>query len=96
MTEFDLRSLLGALHDHGVEFVVIGGVAVGAHGFIRGTEDLEVRKELYQEVFRNLAEDIPYYPYLNNQNSYVMSPKVHGTAMYEDGILRVDLLWKSA
>jgi len=35
LTEFDLR----ALHDHGVQFVVIGGVAVGAHGFIRDTED---------------------------------------------------------
>ncbi|HEX7245615.1 MAG TPA: hypothetical protein VF245_08630 [Solirubrobacterales bacterium] len=42
MTEFNLRSLLAALHDHEVEFVVIGGVAVGAHGFIRGTEDLDV------------------------------------------------------
>lgn len=42
MTEFDLRSLLQALHEREVEFVVIGGVAVGAHGFIRGTEDLDV------------------------------------------------------
>ena len=42
MTEFDLRSLLEALHGHGVRFVVIGGVAVGAHGFIRGTEDLDL------------------------------------------------------
>ncbi len=40
MTEFDLRALLEALHDHDVRFVVIGGVAVGAHGFVRGTEDL--------------------------------------------------------
>jgi len=42
LTEFDLRSLLDALHEGGVEFVVIGGVAVGAHGFIRGTEDLDI------------------------------------------------------
>jgi len=42
LTEFDLRSLLAALHDHEVSFVVIGGVAVGAHGFIRGTEDLDL------------------------------------------------------
>lgn len=39
MTEFDLRALLEALHDGGVLFVVIGGVAVGAHGYVRGTED---------------------------------------------------------
>ena len=42
MIEFDLRALLEALHDRDVEFVVIGGVAVGAHRFIRGTEDLDI------------------------------------------------------
>jgi hypothetical protein len=42
LTEFDLRSLLGTLQQHDVSFVVIGGVAVGAHGFVRGTEDLDV------------------------------------------------------
>ena len=38
----DLRSLLETLQQHDVSFVVIGGVAVGAHGFIRGAEDLDV------------------------------------------------------
>lgn len=42
MTDFDLRSLLQALHEQGIEFVVIGGVAVGAHGYIRATADLDV------------------------------------------------------
>lgn len=42
MSEFDLRALLEALDEHGVRFVVIGGVAVAAHGFVRGTEDLDV------------------------------------------------------
>jgi len=42
LSEFDLRSLLAALHDHDVRFVVIGGVAVGAHGYVRGTEDLDL------------------------------------------------------
>lgn len=42
LTEFDLRSLLETLHEHDVHFVVIGGVAVGAHGFVRGTEDLDL------------------------------------------------------
>jgi len=42
LREFDLRSLLEALNEAEVDFVVIGGVAVGAHGFIRGTEDLDV------------------------------------------------------
>jgi hypothetical protein len=42
LREFDLRSLLGALNERRVRFVVIGGVAVGAHGYVRGTEDLDV------------------------------------------------------
>ncbi len=42
MTEFDLRALLEALNRREVRFVVIGGVAVGAHGYVRGTEDLDL------------------------------------------------------
>ena len=42
MTTFDLRSLLQALHDQGIRFVVIGGVAVGAHGYVRATADLDL------------------------------------------------------
>ena len=30
------------LAEHGVDFVVIGGVAVQAHGYIRSTRDLDV------------------------------------------------------
>jgi hypothetical protein len=42
LTEFDLRALLEALNRREVRFVVIGGVAVGAHGYVRGTEDLDL------------------------------------------------------
>jgi hypothetical protein len=42
LKEFDLRSLLEALNAGGVRFVVIGGVAVGAHGYVRATEDLDL------------------------------------------------------
>jgi predicted nucleotidyltransferase len=42
LTEFDLRALLELLNQRGIRFVVIGGVAVAAHGYIRGTEDLDV------------------------------------------------------
>jgi hypothetical protein len=40
--QFDLHALLEALNKSGVRFVVIGGVAVGAHGYVRGTEDLDL------------------------------------------------------
>jgi hypothetical protein len=42
VTQFDLHALLEALSKAGVRFVVIGGVAVGAHGYVRGTEDLDL------------------------------------------------------
>lgn len=38
----DLESLLGVLARNEVAFVVVGGVAVGAHGFARMTLDLDL------------------------------------------------------
>jgi hypothetical protein len=37
--------LLRSLSEHGVDFVVIGGIAVAAHGYIRGTKDVDVIPE---------------------------------------------------
>lgn len=38
----DLAGLVRVLADYRVRFVVIGGVAVAAHGFVRATEDIDV------------------------------------------------------
>jgi hypothetical protein len=54
--EFDLRSLLDALCGGGIDFVVIGGVAVGAHGFIRGTEDLDIVPDPNPENLKRLSD----------------------------------------
>jgi hypothetical protein len=42
MTLPDLRTLLVALADGAVDYVAIGGIAVGLHGAIRTTEDLDI------------------------------------------------------
>jgi hypothetical protein len=42
MTLPDLRALLATLAAADVEFIVIGGIAVGLHGFLRATEDLDI------------------------------------------------------
>jgi hypothetical protein len=55
LSEFDLRSLLEGLQDRDVRFVVIGGVAVGAHGFIRGTEDLDLVPDPDPDNLKRLA-----------------------------------------
>jgi predicted nucleotidyltransferase len=39
---FDAQEILRVLAEYGVDFVVIGGVAVQGHGYIRGTHDLDI------------------------------------------------------
>jgi len=51
----DLRALLSALNEAAVRFVVIGGVAVGAHGYVRATEDLDIVPEPTGENADRLA-----------------------------------------
>lgn len=57
MRQFDLHALLEALQESRVRFVVIGGVAVGAHGYVRGTEDhLDLVPDPDPENLRRLTE----------------------------------------
>lgn len=42
MAELDISGILSELVEQKVEFVVIGGVAVGYHGHVRATKDLDV------------------------------------------------------
>jgi hypothetical protein len=51
---------------------------------------------LYQKAFDQLAKDIPYYPYVKTVNGFVTAPTLKGGQVYEDGILRFDLLWKKS
>jgi hypothetical protein len=55
LTEFDLLALFEALHDRNISFIVIGGVAVGAHGFVRGTEDLDLVPDPNPDNLRRLS-----------------------------------------
>lgn len=38
----DLKQLLRSLNDHGVEYLLIGGYALAAHGYQRATTDIDV------------------------------------------------------
>jgi predicted nucleotidyltransferase len=42
LPELDIRGILGELVAEGVDFLLIGGVAVGYHGHIRATKDVDV------------------------------------------------------
>ena len=48
--------LIAALADGGVEYVLIGGLAVGAHGFPRATKDLDIVPAPDQPNLQRLAD----------------------------------------
>jgi hypothetical protein len=52
---FEPEDLLLALTGAQVEFVVIGGVAVGVHGFVRATKDLDIVPDPSPENLQRLA-----------------------------------------
>jgi hypothetical protein len=56
LSALDLRSLLDLLHAREVRFVVIGGVAVAAHGYVRGTADLDLVPDPDPENLKLVAE----------------------------------------
>ena len=55
MAELDIEGILEALVDGGVEFLVIGGVAVGFHGYIRATKDVDIVPAPGLDNLRRLA-----------------------------------------
>ena len=59
----------------------------------RVTLDTAERKKLYDTVWEALARDLPYVPYADTVNGFVIAPKLRGGKVYTDGILRFDLLW---
>jgi hypothetical protein len=52
----DPLPLLRALHERGIEHIVVGGFAVNAHGFIRVTKDLDIVPSPSEENLEKLAE----------------------------------------
>jgi len=56
LSALDLRSLLELLHKREIRFVVIGGVAVAAHGYIRGTADLDLVPDPDPENLKRITE----------------------------------------
>lgn len=50
----DIPAILTALLEQGVEFVVIGGVAVAHHGFVRTTKDVDIVPQPSDENLRRL------------------------------------------
>jgi predicted nucleotidyltransferase len=56
LSELDIQKILQELVEGGVEFLLIGGVAVGYHGHIRATKDVDVVPAPDPENLRRLAQ----------------------------------------
>jgi hypothetical protein len=59
ISPLDVEGLLAALEDAEVRFVVIGGFAVGAHGYPRATKDLDIVPDPAPENLQRLASLLP-------------------------------------
>ncbi len=53
--ELDIQGIFEALDRGNVEYLVIGGVAVGFHGFVRGTKDVDIVPNPEPENLKRLA-----------------------------------------
>lgn len=54
-TPLEPEPLLGALVGHGVSFIVVGGYAVAAHGYVRATKDIDICPDPDEENLLRLA-----------------------------------------
>ena len=55
MPELDIQGIFEALDRESVEFLIIGGVAVGFHGFVRATKDIDIVPSPDPENLERLA-----------------------------------------
>lgn len=56
ISPLDVEGLLSALEKADIAFVIIGGFAVGAHGYPRATKDLDIVPDPAPENLQRLAE----------------------------------------
>lgn len=58
----DLKSLLRSLNEHGVEYLLIGGYALAAHGYQRATTDIAVVVAANAEAGRKVRQALMILP----------------------------------
>jgi len=74
--ELDISGILAELNREGVEFLVIGGVAVGFHGYVRATKDVDIVPAPDSENLERLARLLKR-----------LDAQIEGADEFEDGEL---------
>jgi hypothetical protein len=85
----DPERIFAALDVHGVEYVVVGGLAVQVHGHVRMTNDLDLIPAPTRENMRRLADA------LNELGAKVLNKGSEGTKI-DAGMLPRATLWQFA
>ena len=58
----DLKTLLQSLNTHGVEYFLVGGYALAAHGYPRATTDIDVVVPATREAGRKIKDALMVLP----------------------------------
>jgi hypothetical protein len=93
VSKLDPEKLLSALKDHGVEFVIIGGFSLAAHGVVRATKDVDIVPEPSPANLKRLARALrsmgaePDIGALD-QKELGVEPDAHGLTMGGNWVLR--------
>ena len=56
----ELRSFVGKLDEHQIEYALCGGMAMGVHGFARATIDIELIWAVSLETAMTIARDLGF------------------------------------
>lgn len=82
--DFKPEKLFELLNKNGVEYIVVGGMAVSAHGYIRTTNDLDICPKQNPENIRRLAKTLETIKYTIlglgdfNPNEFDLKPDFEG------------------
>ncbi len=82
---FDPQAIFAALHAHGVDYVIVGGIAVQAHGHVRMTNDIDLMPAPTRENLDRLAEA------LNALHARVLNPGAEHLKIDADMLPRATL-----
>lgn len=86
----EFREFLALLNDHNVRYLVVGGYAVGFHGYVRYTKDLDVWVAISPENASRVAKAIEVFSGTSVDESKFLSTRT----LFQIGVppIRIELI----
>ena len=88
----DFKEFLQLLDSEKVEYLLVGGYAVGVHGFVRATGDLDVWVAIGEENARAIVRVLRRFGFSEGTADEKLFLKEHQIVMMGHPPLRIDLL----